>query len=95
MLQSTGYDTIDTTVNTGSYIKATIVKPSDGSSVARNFSLRYTVKSDSIIDTVTITLDGDNIADYHYDKTTVTDIKNLIIPTPKDLHTLEITATNV
>ena len=95
LLQSTGYDTIDTTVNTGSYIKATIVKPSDGSSVARNFSLRYTVKSDSIIDTVTITLDGDNIADYHYDKTTVTDIKNLIIPTPKDLHTLEITATNV
>jgi penicillin-binding protein 1A len=77
------------------YIKSAILKPSNGSQVSRNFSLRYSLKSDSS-SKVELYLDDVSLWSYQYQKNNITDIKPINFPESAQIgpHTIKIVATN-
>lgn len=81
--------------NGDGYIKSVILKPSNGSQVSKNFSLRYSLKSDSE-STVDLYIDDVKIWSYTYQKTNISDIKPINLPDSAGIwpHIIKLVATN-
>ncbi len=76
-------------------IKVTIRKPTDGAAVGAQTNVWYDVSSSKPITAVRVLVDGENIAEYSYNKSILSDVKKVAVPVGTGvMHSLVVMAMN-